>query len=259
MPLSRSIWPRGTTPTPCAWPATCGRRGPWQLSRVRRRTQLVPEPKPRSARAPRSVARSWARETAPQRSRRSSGRARPPECGPCREHGEQLLTERPADAGDALAWILLSNGALCQGHLETADRAARKTVRLAPELGESWYALAEAELARNRPADGLAAAVRAAERAPSFVRALWVRLVCARVVGDTGRAPAEQQRPKRAFATWALHRMMLDRRALITDLAWRVWCGPVGVCGQVKCAGQQIACQAAQPIEMARRPSGASP
>ncbi|MBL1120188.1 hypothetical protein JK364_49045 [Streptomyces sp. 110] len=42
---------------------------------------------------------------------------------------EQLLTERPADAGDALAWILLSNGALCQGHLETADRAARKEVR----------------------------------------------------------------------------------------------------------------------------------
>lgn len=101
---------------------------------------------------------------------------------------EQLLTERPADAGDALAWILLGNGALCQGHLETADRAARKEVRLAPELGESRHALAEAELARNRPADALAAAVRAAERAPSFVRAHWVKLVCARVVGDTGSA-----------------------------------------------------------------------
>ncbi|GAA0906906.1 MULTISPECIES: hypothetical protein [Streptomyces violaceusniger group] len=100
----------------------------------------------------------------------------------------ELLTERPADAGGALAWILLSNGALCQGHLETADRAARKAVRLAPELGEGWHALAEAELARNRPADALAAAVRAAERAPSFVRAHWVKLVCARVVGDTGRA-----------------------------------------------------------------------
>lgn len=101
---------------------------------------------------------------------------------------EQLLTERPADAGDAPAWILLSNGALRQGRLETADRAARTAVRLAPDLGESWHALAEAELARNRPADALTAAVRAAERAPSFVCVHWVKLVCARVVGDTGRA-----------------------------------------------------------------------
>lgn len=101
---------------------------------------------------------------------------------------ELLLTERAADAADAPAWLLLSDAALHQGHLETAERAARTAVRLAPDMAESWHALAEVELARSRPTDALVAAVRATALSPSFVSAHRVKLICARMVGDTGRA-----------------------------------------------------------------------